>query len=193
MTALYLIGGFLLLLLGGEFLVRGSVGVALKLRVSKVVIGLTLVAFATSAPELLVSVVAALKGKSDIALGNVIGSNIANIGLILGVTALLFKMQAVRLEYQRDWYFLLAANFLLAVFLWLGGINQIQGLLLVLLLIFYNIQKIRSARKQRSLKIGEHYASCPRYRSGNRIFNRDICRRGHCIPKSWKIRNSFST
>ena len=93
MTALYLIGGFLLLLLGGEFLVRGSVGVALKLRVSKVVIGLTLVAFATSAPELLVSVVAALKGKSDIALGNVIGSNIANIGLILGVTALLFKMQ----------------------------------------------------------------------------------------------------
>ena len=155
MTALYLIGGFLLLLLGGEFLVRGSVGVALKLRVSKVVIGLTLVAFATSAPELLVSVVAALKGKSDIALGNVIGSNIANIGLILGVTALLFKMQAVRLEYQRDWYFLLAANFLLAVFLWLGGINQIQGLLLVLLLIFYNIQKIRSARKQRSLKIGE--------------------------------------
>ena len=155
MTALYLIGGFLLLLLGGEFLVRGSVGVALKLRVSKVVIGLTLVAFATSAPELLVSVVAALKGKSDIALGNVIGSNIANIGLILGVTALLFKMQAVRLEYQRDWYFLLAANLLLAAFLWLGGINQIQGLLLVLLLIFYNIQKIRSARKQRSLKIGE--------------------------------------
>ena len=97
--------------------------------------------------------VAALKGKSDIALGNVIGSNIANIGLILGVTALLFKMQAVRLEYQRL-VFLLAANFLLAVFLWLGGINQIQGLLLVLLL-FYNIQKIRSARKQRSLKIGE--------------------------------------
>ena len=155
MTILYLIGGFLLLLLGGEFLVRGSVGVALKLRVSKVVIGLTLVAFATSAPELLVSVVAALKGKSDIALGNVIGSNIANIGLILGVTALLFKMKAVRLEYQRDWYFLLAANLLLAVFLWLGGINQIQGLLLVLLLIFYNIHKIRSARKQRSLKIGE--------------------------------------
>ena len=88
MIALFLLGGFALLLVGGEFLVRGSVGVALKLRVSKVIIGLTLVAFATSAPELLVSVVAATRGKSDIALGNVIGSNIANIGLILGLTAL---------------------------------------------------------------------------------------------------------
>ena len=86
MIALFLLGGFALLLVGGEFLVRGSVGIALKLRVSKVVIGLTLVAFATSAPELLVSVVAATRGKSDIALGNVIGSNIANIGLILGLT-----------------------------------------------------------------------------------------------------------
>ena len=102
MIALFLLGGFALLLIGGEFLVRGSVGVALKLRVSKVVIGLTLVAFATSAPELLVSVVAAARGKSDIALGNVIGSNIANIGLILGLTALVYKMKAVRMHYRND-------------------------------------------------------------------------------------------
>ena len=101
MIALFLLGGFALLLVGGEFLVRGSVGIALKLRVSKVVIGLTLVAFATSAPELLVSVVAATQGKSDIALGNVIGSNIANIGLILGVSLLLKNINpkgAVSLE-----------------------------------------------------------------------------------------------
>lgn len=155
MTALHLIGGFLLLLLGGEFLVRGSVGLALKLRVSRVVIGLTLVAFATSAPELLISIVATLNGKSDIVLGNILGSNIANVGLILGVTALLFKMRAVRLKYLRDWYFLIAANLLLAVFLKLGGITQIQGLLFVIVLVFYNIQKIRDARKQRALKIEE--------------------------------------
>ena len=68
-----------MLLLGGEFLVRGSVAIALKLRVSKVIIGLTLVAFSTSAPELIVSVIAAMKGNSAIALGNVLWSNIANI------------------------------------------------------------------------------------------------------------------
>ncbi len=152
---MHLIGGFLLLLLGGEFLVRGSIGLALKLRVSRVVIGLTLVAFATSAPELLISVVAALNGKSDIVLGNILGSNIANVGLILGITALLFKIQAIRLKYLRDWYFLIAANLLLAVFLKLGGISQIQGLLFVTVLVFYNIQKIRDARKQRTLKIEE--------------------------------------
>ena len=155
MIALFLIAGFALLLAGGELLVRGSVGIALKLRVSKVIIGLTLVAFATSAPELIVSVVAALKGKSDIALGNVIGSNIANIGLILGFTALVFKMPAVRLTYQKDWIFLLLSNALLGGFLYLGGIGRFQGLIFVLLLVGYNIQKIASARKQRNAQIGE--------------------------------------
>lgn len=155
MIALFLLGGFTLLLLGGEFLVRGSVGVALKLRISKVIIGLTLVAFATSAPELLVSVVAATRGKSDIALGNVIGSNIANIGLILGLTALLYKMKAVQLHYRNDWLFLLLANALLAVFLFYGGITTAQGLLLVGLLVGYNVHKIRSARRNRNLNIGE--------------------------------------
>jgi len=100
-TALILFAGFGLLLLGGEFLVRGSVAIALKLRISKFIIGLTLVAFATSAPELIVSIIAAMKGKSAIALGNVIGSNVANIGLILGLTALLYKIEAVRLTYKK--------------------------------------------------------------------------------------------
>lgn len=148
MMAICLLAGFGLLLLGGELLVRGSVGIALKLRISKVVIGLTLVAFATSAPELIVSVVAALKGKSDIALGNVIGSNIANIGLILGGTALLFKMSALRKTYRNDWIFLLVSNALLGVFLYFGGISSIQGVLLVTLLVGYNIFKIVGARKE---------------------------------------------
>lgn len=157
MIALFLLSGFGLLLLGGEFLVRGSVGIALKLRVSKVVIGLTLVAFATSAPELIVSVIAALRGKSDIALGNVIGSNIANIGLILGVTALVFKMDAVRLTYRKDWIFLLVANALLGMCLYLGGVNRIAGAVFVALLIGYNIQKIAGARRDRNLQVGEEF------------------------------------
>ena len=150
MTALFLFAGFGLLLLGGEFLVRGSVAIALKLRISKVIIGLTLVAFATSAPELIVSIIAAMKGKSAIALGNVIGSNVANIGLILGLTALLYKMQAVRLTYRNDWLFLLGTNGLLGVFLYFGGISFIQGLILVAALVVYNTLKIRSARKERA-------------------------------------------
>jgi len=147
--------GFGLLLAGGELLVRGSVGLALKLQVSRVVIGPTLVAFATSAPELLVSVVAAMDGRSDIALGNVIGSNIANIGLILGLTAIVFKMQAVQLTYRKDWIFLLLANALLGLFLWLGGLEFWQGLIFVLLLVGYNVVKIRGARKNRELHIGD--------------------------------------
>lgn len=150
MIALFLFGGFALLLLGGELLVKGSVDIATKLRVSKVIIGLTLVAFATSAPELLVSVIAAIRGKSDIALGNVIGSNIANVGLILGSTALLFKLQADLRTYVNDWLFLLLANTLLAAFLFLGGISTIQGGLLVLLLIGYNVIQIRKAKKNQA-------------------------------------------
>jgi len=155
--ALFLLTGFGLLLLGGELLVRGSVGIALKLQVPKVIIGLTLVAFATSAPELIVSIIAALRGKSDIALGNVVGSNIANIGLILGGTALVFKMSALRLTYRNDWIFLIVANILLGVFLFLGGINRLAGFVFVVILIGYNVQKIASARKQRNLQIGEEF------------------------------------
>ena len=150
MTALFLLAGFGLLLLGGEFLVRGSVAIALKLQISKVIIGLTLVAFATSAPELIVSVIAAMKGKSAIALGNVIGSNIANIGLILGLTALLYKMEAVRLTYRKDWLFLVGANVLLGGFLFFGGITFVQGFILVGALVVYNTLKIRSARMERA-------------------------------------------
>ena len=81
MSILYIILGLILLVVGGEFLVRSAVGLSFKLNLSKMVIGLTVVSFATSAPELLVSIQAALNGFSDISLGNVIGSNIANIGL----------------------------------------------------------------------------------------------------------------
>ena len=156
MTALFLLAGFGLLLLGGEFLVRGSVAIALKLRVSKVIIGLTLVAFATSAQELIVSIIAAMKGKSAIALGNVLGSNIANVGLILGLTALLYKMEALRLTYRKDWLFLIGANVLLGGFLLSGGINVLQGMILVATLVVYNVLKIRSARIERaSTTLGE--------------------------------------
>ena len=89
MSIVFVLLGLMLLVVGGEFLVRASVGLSFKLNLSKMVIGLTVVSFATSAPELLVSLQAALDGSPDIALGNVIGSNIANIALVLGLTAII--------------------------------------------------------------------------------------------------------
>ncbi len=85
----FVVCGLALLILGGEYLLKSSVSLSLKLNVSKLVIGMTVVSFATSAPELLVSVNAAVSGIPDLSLGNVVGSNIANLGLVLGVTLLL--------------------------------------------------------------------------------------------------------
>ena len=100
MSIVFILIGFALLVVGGEFLVRSSVALSFKLNLSKMVIGLTVVSFATSAPELLVSLQAALTGFSDIALGNVIGSNIANIGLVLGITAFISPLSIDRDFYQ---------------------------------------------------------------------------------------------
>ena len=89
MDVVLMLFGFGLLVIGGEFLVRASVAISFKFNISKMVIGLTVVSFATSLPELLVSLNAALSGYPSIAINNVIGSNVANIGLVLGITALI--------------------------------------------------------------------------------------------------------
>ncbi|MDP4988985.1 MAG: sodium:calcium antiporter, partial [Polaribacter sp.] len=89
MNFLLIAGGLLLLILGGNWLLKSAVALSLKLEIPKIVIGMTVVSFATSAPELIVSIRAALSGASDLALGNVVGSNIANISLVLGITLLL--------------------------------------------------------------------------------------------------------
>jgi cation:H+ antiporter len=86
-----LLVGLVILVIGGNFLVKGSVALAYRFNISMVVVGLTVVSFSTSAPELMVSVYSAISGHSDIALGNVIGSNIANLSLVLGATACFFS------------------------------------------------------------------------------------------------------
>ena len=93
MSIVWVILGFIALVIGGEYLVRASVGLSIKLDISRLVIGLTVVSFATSAPELLVSLNAALSGSPAMAINNVVGSNIANIGLVLGITALISPIQ----------------------------------------------------------------------------------------------------
>ena len=112
MTAtLFFLFGLVLLYLGGEALVKGAVSLALKLKISTFVAGMTIVSFATSAPELLVSLGAAIKGYTDITFGNVIGSNIANIALVLGLAAVLFRMN-ISLQTKRISYPFLLLSFL---------------------------------------------------------------------------------
>ncbi len=148
MAYFYLILGLVLLLFGGEWLVRGAVDLALRLKVSTLVIGMTVVSFATSAPELLVSVGAAVNGYTDISFGNVIGSNLANIALILGLTALVFPMTVKEKTYRVDFWIMMGATLILFLFVFFDQVlNFWEAGVLVILLVLYNIFQIRSSRK----------------------------------------------
>ena len=138
MSILFIFLGLGLLVVGGDFLVRAAVGLSLKLKLSKMIIGLTVVSFATSAPELLVSVQAAIDGFSDISLGNVIGSNIANIGLVLGVTAIITPLSIDKYFYKFNWPVLMLLSLGLYFILQSGNeISSLEGVALVAILIIY--------------------------------------------------------
>ena len=103
MEYLLLILGLAILIVGGEFLVKGAVGIAHRYELSPLVVGMTIVSFGTSAPELLVSVQAALEGHPQISIGNVVGSNIANLALVLGITTIIFPMSVKGDTIKIDW------------------------------------------------------------------------------------------
>ena len=136
-TYLLFVTGLVALFFGGEFLVRGATGVARHFRLSPMVIGLTVVGFGTSAPELLVSLQAAWEGQPAIAIGNVVGSNIANILLILGISALIAPLLIPVRKLWRDLAFMLAATGIIWVMLLDGVVSRLEGgLLLAGLVIF---------------------------------------------------------
>jgi cation:H+ antiporter len=140
--------GLVLLFFGGELLVRGSVALALKMRISTLVVGMTVVSFATSAPELFVSLQAVLGGSNDIAFGNVIGSNIANITLVLGVTALIFRVQISEQTITLNYPILLLSSLVFGgVMYYFNGIPQQVGFVFILLLIAFAWILIRKSRK----------------------------------------------
>ena len=131
---LQLIAGFILLILGGEALVRGAVSLARRLAVSPLLIGATVVAFGTSMPELVVSLGAVLKGNMGIAFGNVVGSNIANLLLILGIAAVISPVVVQRRAVARDVVALVLATIMLMGFVQFGRIVPWQGVLMLVLL-----------------------------------------------------------
>lgn len=151
MSLLWVILGLLLLVVGGEFLVRSSVALSFKLNISKVVIGMTVVSFATSAPELLVSLQAALDGASDIALGNVIGSNIANIGLVLGITAIISPLVVDKEFYKLNWPVMMLMSVVLYFFLKSGRVLDFwEGFALFASLIIFLVVLIKSSKEDMS-------------------------------------------
>ena len=153
MDIVYILSGLALLVIGGEFLVRSSVAISTKFHLSRMVIGLTVVSFATSAPELFVSVQAALDGYPYIALGNVVGSNIANIGLVLGITAIISPLLLDRDFYKFNWPVMMALSIGLYFLLKFGnGISRLEGVGLLVVLFIYLWVLISRERNNRKIK-----------------------------------------
>ena len=149
MNILLVVLGFTLLVVGGEFLVRSSVALSFKFNISKMVIGMTVVSFATSAPELLVSLQAALNGSPAIAINNIIGSNIANIGLVLGITAMVSAITVDKSFYKLNWPAMMLFSILLYYFLNNDlMLSAFEGLILLIGLIVFLIVLIKSAKKE---------------------------------------------
>ena len=152
MTYLFLILGLATLIIGGEFLVSGAVGIAKKFQISTLVIGMTVISFGTSAPELLVSIQAALSGVPEIAIGNVIGSNIANIALVLGITVIIFPIVIDKNSKIIDWPMMMLSSILFYVFFLFFGdgyvIERWEGIVLFVLLLSFIYYLISSSRKK---------------------------------------------
>ena len=165
MNFLLIISGLILLVLGGNWLLKSAVALSLKLDIPKIVIGMTVVSFATSAPELIVSINAALNGSPDLALGNVIGSNIANLGLVLGITLLLSTMEVQKSFYKTDWPIMMVASALLYFFLVNDKvITQYEGIILFSFLIFFLIFILRFQKKRIVDELSEDEEPLPKFK-----------------------------
>lgn len=150
---LLIVIGLLLLIKGGDYLIKGSVSIARKARLDPMVIGLTIIAFGTSAPEFLVSLQAAFKGSSGIAIGNVVGSNIANIAFILGLTATISAVPVKKITLLVDTPFLILSSGLMIWAAMGGTIERWQGIVGILLLVTFTGWQIRHSRKQKRKEV----------------------------------------
>jgi cation:H+ antiporter len=142
------LAGFVLLFFSGDWLVRGGVEISRHFRVSPLVAGLTVVAFGTSAPELFVSVDAVFSDVPDISIGNIVGSNIANIALILGSVAIIFPISVRQPSIVFDWLVMMFSFLLLFLFLGNGILQRGEGFLFFLLLVIYLLRSVIHSRRQ---------------------------------------------
>ncbi|MBI9068035.1 MAG: calcium/sodium antiporter [Salinivirgaceae bacterium] len=144
---LFLILGFVTLFMSGKYLVVGSVQLAKLFKIPTLIVGLTIVSFGTSAPELIISLKAALSGHPDIAIGNVVGSNISNIALVLGITAIIFPIPVASKLLKFDWPIMMGLSILLFIFGLSGFLTWWNGLFLILAIIIYNVISVIKGRQ----------------------------------------------
>jgi cation:H+ antiporter len=177
-----LIIGLFVLIIGGDFLVRGASSIALRAHISPLVVGLTIVAFGTSAPELLISINAALAGSPDMTMGNVVGSNICNLALVLGITALIGPIKVNSDSIKIDWPVTMGSALLLYFVVKEKDavIDSIEGLVFLFLLIVYTVYIIRKSRKEtKALIAAEESLDVPE--ASNNIWKDVIYIVGGCI------------
>lgn len=149
MEFILIIAGLVILVFGGDYLVKGASGIAFRLNVPPMLVGMTIVALGTSSPEMVVTVQAAIAGKPDIAIGNVIGSNIANVALILGITVIIFPIAIKRDSLSYDWVAMMLASVLFYVLALNGVISRVDGIIFIILLvafISYSFYRVRRKR-----------------------------------------------
>jgi len=154
-SVIFLSGGLLLLYFGGDWLVKGASALALRAGLSPFIVGMTIVGFATSSPELAVSIDSALSGVDDVAVGNVVGSNIANIGLVLGLSALLRPIRVEARVLRSDMPWLLLVTLFVVWCLSDGGIGRVEGVILILGMVLFLVQNMRVARHERASVLEE--------------------------------------
>lgn len=142
--------GLAMLYFGAEWLVRGSVTIANKFRISQLVIGLTIVAFGTSTPELSVSVTSAIQGISDVSLGNVVGSNIANIGLILGIAAIIKPLLVDKSAIKKQVPIMIGVAILLMLISIDGIISMEEGIILAIGIVIFTVYSLKSSKRESS-------------------------------------------
>jgi len=149
--------GLAALFIGAEGLIRGSSALALKIGITPLVVGLTVVAFGTSTPELVVSLKAALIGNSSISLGNIVGSNIANIALILGISAIIRPLDVHANIIRREIPIMIGISILLVLLLIDGELGLVDGIIFVLGIVIYTIVNITMARKEKNAEVEKEF------------------------------------
>lgn len=159
---LWLVGGLVVLILGGEILVGGATNIAYYLNISPLVVGLTVVAFGTSAPEMIISVSSSLNGQDALALGNVVGSNICNLALVMGVTALLYPIKVDEKSMKIDWVMTMGSALLLYFFVSKDfALNRFEGIIFLFIIIIYTYFLIGMSRKEMAAKQAESDEELP--------------------------------
>ncbi|MFD2568977.1 calcium/sodium antiporter [Pseudotenacibaculum haliotis] len=166
MNFLLIILGFALLIFGGNWLLKSAVAISLRLQVPKIIIGMTVVSFATSAPELIVSVQSAIDGYTDLALSNVIGSNIANLGFVLAITLLISKIDVQKSFYTTNWPVMMIASGLLYYFILTNNsVGRYEGVILFSFLTIFLIYLLRFQKEAVVDEMPEDDEMLPNYQT----------------------------